>query len=117
MCKVSQCSRGHLLSRASILGLTAHCVIYISPCNHHFVCCDTDMPIRGTNHSALISDDAPFFRSLSDLDDWAATPARKLEGVLPYVPRSDAEGVSHAATRGKLLVNYTKSLVNAGNDM
>ncbi|KAI0717576.1 hypothetical protein C8T65DRAFT_112432 [Cerioporus squamosus] len=62
------------------------------------------MPVRGSNHSAFISDDAPFFRSLADLDDWAATPAEKLEGVLPYVPRTETEGVSHAASRGKLLV-------------
>ncbi|RPD55088.1 hypothetical protein L227DRAFT_313082 [Lentinus tigrinus ALCF2SS1-6] len=60
------------------------------------------MPIRGSNHSALIADEAPYFRSLADLDDWAATPTKKLEGVLPYVPRSEAEGVSGSATRGKL---------------
>ncbi|RPD70370.1 hypothetical protein L226DRAFT_230881 [Lentinus tigrinus ALCF2SS1-7] len=62
------------------------------------------MPIRGSNHSALIADEAPYFRSLADLDDWAATPTKKLEGVLPYVPRSEAEGVSGSATRGKLLM-------------
>ena len=62
------------------------------------------MPIRGANHSALVSDEAPFFRSLSDLDDWAASPHKKLDGVLPYVTRTNTQGVADAATRGKLLV-------------
>lgn len=63
------------------------------------------MPIRGTTHTQLVSDEAPFFRSLLDLDEWAATPAARLESVLPYVPRiGEFAGVTNAAARGKLLV-------------
>ncbi|KAH9853285.1 glycosyl hydrolase family 85-domain-containing protein [Lenzites betulinus] len=74
------------------------------------------MPLRGTNHSPLVSDDAPYFRSLSDLDQWNAQSShvRKLDGVLPYVPRSTTEG-SDVEFGGKLLVchdykgGYTES--------
>ncbi|TBU57855.1 hypothetical protein BD310DRAFT_515924 [Dichomitus squalens] len=65
------------------------------------------MPIRGANHSPFVSDDAPFFRSLADLDQWAASPSSAIHkhyGVLPFTPRSDVEGVSNRVTRGKLLV-------------
>ncbi|KAI0637540.1 glycosyl hydrolase family 85-domain-containing protein [Trametes polyzona] len=75
------------------------------------------MPLKGSNHSTLVSDEAPYFKSLSDLDAWAQAPAspRKLRGVLPYTPRKYTEGVSDVNTGGKLLVchdykgGYTES--------
>ncbi|KAI0368431.1 hypothetical protein BV20DRAFT_969248 [Pilatotrama ljubarskyi] len=73
------------------------------------------MPIRGTKHSSLVSDDAPFFRSLADLDGWCdkSLSSRRLRGILPYTPRSTTEGVGDGG--GKLLVchdykgGYTES--------
>ncbi|KAI8984850.1 glycosyl hydrolase family 85-domain-containing protein [Trametes punicea] len=76
------------------------------------------MPLRGSNHSSLVSDDAPYFRSLSELDAWSRvsrSPLRKQHGVLPFTPRSTTEGVSDTAHGGKLLVchdykgGYTES--------
>ncbi|KAI0689105.1 glycosyl hydrolase family 85-domain-containing protein [Cytidiella melzeri] len=63
------------------------------------------MPLRGKDHSSAVGDDAPFFRSLGELDDWAATAnfTKPLAGVLPYTPRSDAES-DNSVGRGKLLV-------------
>ncbi|KAH7916662.1 glycoside hydrolase family 85 protein [Hygrophoropsis aurantiaca] len=68
------------------------------------------MPLRGNNHPKLVSDDAPFFESLEDLDAWATTPTRKLSGVLRYQPTTKSSD-----SRGKLLVchdykgGYTES--------
>lgn len=63
------------------------------------------MPLRGENHSPAVNDDAPFFRTLADLDVWAATAnfAKPLSNVLSYTPRSNTE-VDHTGSRGKLLV-------------
>ncbi|GJE99447.1 glycoside hydrolase family 85 protein [Phanerochaete sordida] len=60
------------------------------------------MPLRGTNHSPLAGDEAPYFTTLQALDDWASTPKAKLTGCVPYTPRSDLQGTS--GQRGKLLV-------------
>lgn len=60
------------------------------------------MPIRGTQHSSLVGDEAPYFQSLQALDDWASIPTAKLTGCLPYRPRSDLRGT--LAQHGKLLV-------------
>ncbi|KAI0751806.1 glycosyl hydrolase family 85-domain-containing protein [Daedaleopsis nitida] len=66
------------------------------------------MPLRGAQHSCLVSDDAPFFRSLAELDEWATNPVPKLEGVLSFTPRSGGE-TENAINRGKLLGGYTES--------
>ncbi|KAH9950117.1 glycosyl hydrolase family 85-domain-containing protein [Amylocystis lapponica] len=74
------------------------------------------MPLRGSAHSPRSSDDAPYFRTLADLDEWASTPSAKLNGVLEYRARSPmaAEGLP-SDNRGKLLVchdykgGYTES--------
>jgi mannosyl-glycoprotein endo-beta-N-acetylglucosaminidase len=60
------------------------------------------MPLRGAGHSKLVGDDTPYFESLSELDDWAATPSKKLSGVLGYTKRSEGLGSDQ---QGKLLVN------------
>ncbi|KAH9936857.1 glycosyl hydrolase family 85-domain-containing protein [Epithele typhae] len=72
------------------------------------------MPIEGTNHSPSVSDQDPFFDSLTELDQRAPLVS-KLEGVLPYTPRTDVDGFPRASTTGKLLVchdykgGYTES--------
>jgi hypothetical protein len=43
----------------------------------------------------------PYFESLEELDLWAASPAKKLDGILQYHPRRP---VNEAGNRGKLLV-------------
>lgn len=60
------------------------------------------MPLRGTGHSKLVGDDTPYFESLSELDAWAVTPSKRLNGVLRYSERSSGLGSKHS---GKLLVN------------
>ncbi|EKM58962.1 glycoside hydrolase family 85 protein [Phanerochaete carnosa HHB-10118-sp] len=60
------------------------------------------MPLRGTTHSHLVGNEAPYFQTLQALDDWASTPTAKLTGCLPYIPRSDVQASSEQ--RGKLLV-------------
>lgn len=66
------------------------------------------MPLRGNGHSKLVGDDAPYFESLSELDDWAVTPSKKLDGVLPYTKRS--EGLS-SDQQGKLLVSKYLAII------
>ncbi|OSX60714.1 glycoside hydrolase family 85 protein [Postia placenta MAD-698-R-SB12] len=61
------------------------------------------MPLRGSNHSPRVQDKAPFFDTLTELDDWASKPARRLNGVVDYHPRRPIEGRS-AEQHGKLLV-------------
>ncbi|KDQ49805.1 glycoside hydrolase family 85 protein [Jaapia argillacea MUCL 33604] len=64
------------------------------------------MPLFGSGHSTLVSDEAPYFESLRDLDDWTIrsnTASRRLTGVLPYHPRSRVE-VTTSESTGKLLV-------------
>ncbi|KAI0771690.1 glycosyl hydrolase family 85-domain-containing protein [Trametes elegans] len=64
------------------------------------------MPLKGANHSSLVSDDAPCFKTLVDLDEWAgkSLSSRRLRGVLPYTPRKYTDGASESSTGGKLLV-------------
>ncbi|KIP07565.1 glycoside hydrolase family 85 protein [Phlebiopsis gigantea 11061_1 CR5-6] len=59
------------------------------------------MPLRGAAHSPLAGDEAPFFRSLADLDEWASKPTAKLTGCLPFKPRPSVSDTANH--RGKLL--------------
>ncbi|KAJ7886164.1 glycosyl hydrolase family 85-domain-containing protein [Mycena olivaceomarginata] len=54
------------------------------------------MPLTGSSLNAL---DAPYFKSLEELDVWAATPKKPLDNVLKYSPRPLSPHSS-----GKLLV-------------
>ncbi|KAF9236910.1 glycoside hydrolase family 85 protein [Melanogaster broomeanus] len=65
------------------------------------------MPLRGVGHSALVSDEEPYFKSLAQLDAWFAQPHEKLSGVLAYQPRPHTGGQSDS--RGKLLGGYSES--------
>jgi mannosyl-glycoprotein endo-beta-N-acetylglucosaminidase len=60
------------------------------------------MPLRGEGHSDLVRDEAPYFKSLAELDTWFAQPHDKLSGVLPYQHRPYIDGQSDS--RAKLLV-------------
>lgn len=60
------------------------------------------MPLRGEGHSDLVRDEAPYFKSLAELDKWFAQPHDKLSGVLPYQRRPYING--QPDSRGKLLV-------------
>jgi mannosyl-glycoprotein endo-beta-N-acetylglucosaminidase len=62
------------------------------------------MPLRGTGHSKLVGDDAPYFESLAELDAWAATPSKKLSGVLRFQASRQIDGLD-SEHQGKLLVN------------
>jgi len=62
------------------------------------------MPLRGTGHSKLVGNDAPYFESLAELDAWAAMPAKKLTGVLGFQASRPIEGLE-SEHRGKLLVS------------
>ena len=59
------------------------------------------MPLRGEGHSDFVRDEAPYFKSLAELDTWFTRPHDKLSGVLPYQPRPCIDGQSD---RAKLLV-------------
>ncbi|THH17582.1 hypothetical protein EW146_g3251 [Bondarzewia mesenterica] len=53
-------------------------------------------------------DEAPYFETLADLDEWADTPREKLRSVLDYRPRAISASATH---RGKLLVtNFSSPL-------
>ncbi|KAJ7174428.1 glycosyl hydrolase family 85-domain-containing protein [Mycena filopes] len=54
------------------------------------------MPLTGNSFSGL---DSPYFKTLEDLDQWAASPTKVLDAVLKYIPRPPS-----STTRGKLLV-------------
>jgi mannosyl-glycoprotein endo-beta-N-acetylglucosaminidase len=68
------------------------------------------MPLRGTGHSKLVGDEAPYFESLAELDAWAATASKKLSGVLGFQPNRQIDGLDKEH-RGKLLVNKLISTV------
>ncbi|KAF8650366.1 hypothetical protein AX16_005262 [Volvariella volvacea WC 439] len=57
------------------------------------------MPLIGS--VAPPSQGQPYFRNLDELDAWAANPPPKLEGVLPYIPRTNGAATD---STGKLLV-------------
>jgi hypothetical protein len=59
------------------------------------------MPLTGSSLNAL---DAPYFKSLEELDVWAATPKKPLDNVLKYSPRPLSPHSS-----GKLLVTHMSS--------
>ena len=61
------------------------------------------MPLRGTGHSSKVQQDAPYFKTLEELDLWAATPSKKLSGVLGYKSPRKVDGFE-SDHRGKLLV-------------
>lgn len=69
------------------------------------------MPLRGTGHSKLVGDEAPYFESLADLDVWAATPSKKLGGVLNFQSRGPSRDLLDSEHHGNLLV-YRLSLSN-----
>lgn len=64
------------------------------------------MPLRGNEHSPLVSDQAPYFTSLAALDEWAdsADIRRPLSGVLRYKSRSKSSDAT-SQQKGKLLVD------------
>lgn len=65
------------------------------------------MPLRGTGHGKLVGDEAPYFKSLAELDQWASLPHAKLMAVLEYQARPQlAESLNQ---RGKLLVKNKNS--------
>jgi mannosyl-glycoprotein endo-beta-N-acetylglucosaminidase len=69
------------------------------------------MPLRGTGHGKLVGDEAPYFESLAELDQWASLPHEKLMGVLEYQARPQlAESLNR---RGKLLVKKQNSCSSA----
>ncbi|CAL1702973.1 unnamed protein product [Somion occarium] len=61
------------------------------------------MPLRGSNHSPLVSDEAPYFKTLADLDEWMDKGRPRLNAILPYHPRNPVNGVV-SGSKGKLLV-------------
>ncbi|KAG1776081.1 glycoside hydrolase family 85 protein [Suillus placidus] len=71
------------------------------------------MPLRGTGHGKLVGDEAPYFESLAELDQWASLPHEKLTAVLEYQARPQFSELLNQ--RGKLLVchdykgGYTES--------
>ncbi|KAF7331027.1 Glycoside hydrolase family 85 protein [Mycena venus] len=70
------------------------------------------MPLTGSSFNGV---DAPFFKSLEELDQWASTPKKALDTVLKYHPRPSSSYPS-----GKLLVchdykgGYTESPFSLG---
>ncbi|TCD66207.1 hypothetical protein EIP91_001654 [Steccherinum ochraceum] len=71
------------------------------------------MPLNGTNHSKLVLDDAPFFKTLAEFDEWADRMPQELSGVLPY--RARRQSSPGSSSQGKLLLchdykgGYTES--------
>lgn len=65
------------------------------------------MPITGPIH---IDPDSPsYFDSLKELDKWSQRPPLRLDGVLPYTPRSTHKESSQH--RGKLLARSLSSAI------
>ncbi|KAF7984889.1 hypothetical protein HWV62_10885 [Athelia sp. TMB] len=73
------------------------------------------MPLRGSGHSKSVGDEAPYFETLADLDAWAATPSKKLGGVLDFQQSQSRDQTESERYQGKLLVchdykgGYTES--------
>ncbi|KAJ8495428.1 hypothetical protein ONZ51_g1697 [Trametes cubensis] len=77
------------------------------------------MPLRGSSeHTQLVLDEAPYFKTLTELDHWVCSKTHitsRMRGILPYTPRRATEGSSDTMTRGRLLVchdykgGYTES--------
>ncbi|KAG2361265.1 glycoside hydrolase family 85 protein [Suillus spraguei] len=65
------------------------------------------MPLRGTGHGKLVGDEAPYFESLAELDQWASLPHEKLIAVMEYQARPQFAELLNR--RGKLLGGYTES--------
>lgn len=61
------------------------------------------MPLRGEKHSDLVRDEAPYFKSLPELDTWFTQLHDKLPGVVPYRPRPHVDG-QESDSGAKLLV-------------
>ncbi|TFY67059.1 hypothetical protein EVJ58_g1869 [Rhodofomes roseus] len=61
------------------------------------------MPLSGKNYLEDPRGDAPYFRTLADLDEWASKHHNKLDGLLPYVKRRSATDAT-VQSRGRLLV-------------
>ncbi|KAJ3473999.1 hypothetical protein NLI96_g12705 [Meripilus lineatus] len=57
------------------------------------------MPLQGPVNVNV--DDPPYFESIQELDKWSSRPPPRLNGLLPYIPRS---APSEDSRRGKLLV-------------
>ncbi|CAK5275973.1 unnamed protein product [Mycena citricolor] len=74
------------------------------------------MPITGSIYETA-GDDAPYFRSLEELDSWAQRPHPPLDGVLKFTARMPSEAPNAS---GKLLVchdykgGYTESPFSLG---
>lgn len=66
------------------------------------------MPLRGTGHPKFVGDEAPYFESLTELDQWASHPHEKLMGVLEYHARPQCAESSNL-NRGRLLVKKQKT--------
>jgi len=64
------------------------------------------MPLQGTGHGKFVGDEAPYFESLAELDQWASRPHEKLMAVLEYQARPQAESSND---KGKLLVKKQNS--------
>jgi len=62
------------------------------------------MPLAGNAKSRVDTPldplDAPYFTTLKQLDDWAAKPRKKLDGILEYTHRLQRA----PSDKGKLLV-------------
>lgn len=59
------------------------------------------MPITGT--TAPTQREPPFFRNFDDFDAWMGAPTKKIEGVLPYIPRSPNPNTD---SKGRMLVSF-----------
>ncbi|TFK53326.1 hypothetical protein OE88DRAFT_1240776 [Heliocybe sulcata] len=63
------------------------------------------MPLRGPDHASIVTGEAPYFKSLAELDDWILTPAsyKALDGLLKYISRGKVHGLPEEP-RGQLLI-------------
>ncbi|TFK35723.1 glycosyl hydrolase family 85-domain-containing protein [Crucibulum laeve] len=58
------------------------------------------MPIAG--NTPIPPAELRFFKTLTELDSWANSPSKKIEGILPYIPRNKPSET--VASEGKILV-------------